>query len=74
MLEGIRKNIYLETGALKFAFSPSQKKNPDKIILHIRTNTSVNETSRDILKEILSLKNFKAKLFRTCKVIVLNIT
>ena len=31
-------------------------------ILHIETDISVNETSRDILNEMLSLKNFIEKL------------
>ena len=51
---------------------PLLKKNPD-IILDIGTNNSVNETSRDILNGILSLKNFIDKLRPTCKVIVSNI-
>ena len=51
---------------------PLLKKNPD-ISLHVGTNNSVNETSRDILNEILSLKNFNEKLCPTCKVIVSNL-
>ena len=47
--------------------------NPDSIILHIGTNNSVNETSRDILNGILSLTNFIEKLCPTCKDIVSNI-
>ena len=39
----------------------------------IGTNSSVNETSRDILNEILSLKNLIEKLRPKCKVIVSNI-
>ena len=46
---------------------PSLKKNPDNIILHVGTNDLVNETSRDILNEILSLKNFTENLCPTCK-------
>ena len=38
--------------------------------MHVGTNNWVNETSRDILNEILSLKNFVEKLCPTCKVIV----
>ena len=52
---------------------PLLKKNSDNIILHIGTNSSVNETSRDILNEILSLKNLIEKLRSKCKVIVSNI-
>ena len=40
---------------------PILKKNPDNIILHIGNN-SVNETSRDILNRIISLKNFAEKI------------
>ena len=42
-------------------------------ILHIETNKSVNETSREILNGILSLKNLIEKLRRKFKVIVSNI-
>ena len=49
---------------------PLLKKNPDNIILYIGTISSMNQTSRDILNEILSLKNFIEKLCPTCKVIV----
>ena len=52
---------------------PLLKKNPDNIILHIGTNKLVNETSREILNGILSLKNFIEKLRRKFKVIVSNI-
>ena len=52
---------------------PLLKKNPDSIILHIGTNNSVHETSRDILNGILSLKDFIEKLRPKCKVIVSNI-
>ena len=52
---------------------PFLKKNSDNIILHIGTNNSVNETSRDILNEILSSKNFTEKFCPTRKVIVSNI-
>ena len=38
--------------------------------MHVGTYNWVNETSRDILNEILSLKNFIEKLCPTCKVIV----
>ena len=51
---------------------PLLKKNLDNIILHVGTNNSVNETSRDILNEMLSLKNFIEKLCPTCQVIVSN--
>ena len=49
---------------------PLLTKNPDNIILHIGTNNSVNETSRDILNGTLSLKNLIEKLRPKCKVIV----
>ena len=52
---------------------PLLKKNPDNIILRVGTNNSMNETSRDILNEILSLKNFIEKLCPTYKVIVSNL-
>ena len=41
--------------------------------MHTGTNNSVNETSRDILNGILSLKNFIEKLCSTCKVILSNL-
>ena len=53
--------------------NPLLKRNPDNIILHVENNISVNETSGDILNEILSLKNFIEKLCPTCKVIVSNL-
>ena len=49
------------------------KQNPDNIILHVRTNNWVIETSRDILNEILSLRNLIEKLCPTCKIIVSNL-
>ena len=52
---------------------PLLKKNPDNIVLHIGTKNSVNETSRDIVNGILSLKNFSEKLRPKCKIIVSNI-
>ena len=51
---------------------PLLKQNPDNI-LHVGNNNSVNDTSRDILNEILSLKNFIEKLCTTWKVIVSNL-
>ena len=81
----LKKNIYPEIGTLKLTFSPGAtthdmydylkpllKKNPD-IILHVGTNNLVKETSRGILNEICSLKNFIEKLCPTCKVIVSNL-
>ena len=53
--------------------NPLLKRNPDNIILHVENNISVNETSGDILNEILSLKNFIEKLCPTGKVIVSNL-
>ena len=41
---------------------PLLKKNPDNTILHIGTSNSVNETYRDILNRIISLKNFVEKI------------
>ena len=52
---------------------PLLKKNPDNFIFHDASNNSVNETSRDILNEILYLKNFIEKLCPACKVIVSNL-
>ena len=52
---------------------PLLKQNPDNIILHVRTNNWVIETSRDILNEILSLRNLIEKLCPTCKIIVSNL-
>ena len=52
---------------------PLLKRNLDNITLHVRTNNSVDETSTDILNEILSLKNFIEKLCPTCRVIVSNL-
>ena len=49
------------------------KQNPDNIILHVRTNNWVSETSRDILNEIFSLRNLIEKLCPTCKIIVSNL-
>ena len=49
------------------------KQNPDNIIFHVRTNNWVSETSRDILNEILSLRNLIEKLCPTCKIIVSNL-
>ena len=82
----LKKNIYPEIWALKLTFCPGAtthdmydylkpllKKNPDNIILHVGTNNLVNETSRGILNEICSLKNFIEKLCPTCKVIVSNL-
>ena len=52
--------------------NPLLEKNPNNIILHVGTNNSVKETSKDILNEMLSLKNFIEKLCPTCQVIVSN--
>ena len=52
---------------------PLLKQNPDNIVLHVRTNNWVIETSRDILNEILSLRNLIEKLCPTCKIIVSNL-
>ena len=52
---------------------PLLKENPDNFIFHDASNDSVNETSRDILNEILYLKHFIEKLCPTCKVIVSNL-
>ena len=42
-------------------------------MLHIGTNNLVNETSKNILNGMFSLKNLIEKLCPACKVIVLNI-
>ena len=52
---------------------PLLKINPDTIMLHIGTNNLVNETSKNILNGMFSLKNLIEKLCPACKVIVLNI-
>ena len=49
------------------------QKNPSNIILHIGANNSVNETSRENLNGILSLKNFIEKSCPTYKVILPNV-
>ena len=49
---------------------PLLRKNPDNIFLHAGTYNLLNETSRDILNEILSSQNFIEKLCSTCKVTV----
>ena len=69
MLTGIEEKRISENGSVNvrvfrsattkdmyYYLKPLLKKNPE-IILHIGTNNWVNETSRDVLKGILSLKN-----------------
>ena len=46
---------------------PILKKKPDVIILHVRTNDSVSKTSREILNDLLHLKNAINKILKNCK-------
>ncbi|XP_057309426.1 uncharacterized protein LOC130647547 [Hydractinia symbiolongicarpus] len=48
---------------------PLLQKKPDKIILHVGTNNTINETSRQILDKLLSLKTFINTKLPRCKVI-----
>ena len=82
MLAGIEEKRMLRKRGVKVRIFPGAltpyvrylklflKKNSNSIILHIGTNNSVNETSRNILNGILSLKNFIEKFCPACKVIV----
>ena len=49
---------------------PLLRKEPDRVILHIGTNNATNETSREIVDEMLSLKTYVEKLNTGCKVIL----
>ena len=43
---------------MKDFLKPYLKRSPTNIILHVRTNNSINDSSSVILNKILSLKNF----------------
>ena len=43
---------------MKDFLKPYLKRSPANIILHVRTNNSINDSSSVILNKILSLKNF----------------
>ena len=45
-----------------------------KIILHIGTNNTVNETSRIALDKLLSLKKFVEKALPDCNICISNLT
>ena len=57
-------------GDLKHHIIPIIRKKPDYLILHIGTNDAVNRTSREILDDILQLKNTITKELPRCKVIL----
>ena len=46
------------------------KKKPEHIILHIGTNDAVSKTSKQILDELLQLKQYIISILPTCRVIV----
>ena len=49
---------------------PLIRKLPDYIILHIRTNDALDNTSREILDKILKLKKFIRKELPKCKIAI----
>ena len=49
---------------------PLLQKCPDTIILYVRTNNCVNESSRVVLDKILNLKTFIQNSLRQCKAII----
>ena len=49
---------------------PLIRKLPDYIILHIRTNDALDNTSREILDKILKLKRFIQKELPKCKIAI----
>ena len=55
---------------LKHHLVPLLKKKPEHIILHIGTNDAVSKTSRQILDELLQLKQYIINTLPTCRVIV----
>ena len=59
---------------MKDYIKPLLKKCPTTIFLHIVTNNTINETSREVLDGILSLKHFIERELSDCKVIISNIT
>ena len=69
----VRISLGVTTYNMHDYLKPFLKRNPENITLHVGTNNLVKETSRDVLNEILSLKNFIEKLGLTCKVLVSNL-
>ena len=55
---------------LKHHLVPLLKKKAEHIILHIGTNDAVSKTSRQILDELLQLKQHLINTLPTCRVIV----
>ena len=55
---------------LKHHLVPLPKKKPEHIILHIGTNDTVFKTSRQILDELLQLKQYITNMLPPCRVIV----
>ena len=55
---------------LKHHLAPLLKKKPEHIILHTGTNDAVSKTSRQILDELLQLKQYIINTLPTCRVIV----
>ena len=55
---------------LKHHLVPLLKKKAEHIILHIGTNDAVSKTSRQILDELLQLKQHIINTLPTCRVIV----
>ena len=53
---------------------PLLKECTKNIILHIRTNNIINETSRIVLNKLLSLKAFVEKALPDCNVCISNLT
>ena len=49
---------------------PLLQKCPDTIILYVRTNNCVNESSRGVLDKMLNLKTFIQNSLRQCKAII----
>ena len=50
--------------------SPILKREPDHIILHVRTNNATNLAARDILDKLLRLKLKIVDARKSCKVII----
>ena len=55
---------------LKHHLVPLLKKKPEHIILHIGTNDAVSKMSRQILNELLQLKQYILNTLPTCRVVV----
>ena len=49
---------------------PILKREPDYIILHVRTHNATNSTARDILDKLLQLKSKILDARKSCKVII----